>query len=417
MTVGLSLGADPRAGRRTYAWAAIAVSAWSAAVLWFAIAIVPLDIYWMSYYAADYAHGFVRRGLAGELAGLIPGHYFAVTLGLRWLSTAVYLLGLATVAAVVLVGRPRSGRQTMLAMLIPLLPFGVPFAAYSARPDLFGGAALALFASALVLTRSRAAAMAWCAVYGVAIAVLTLMHEAVGLQFALGAVLAIVVLGGALRTAQGRGALLAVLPGAGTAAVVAVFGRHDIASALCSTVPHHVLPNPFATITSPSTLGRFVIEGQPRQTDFHDWVCRNVMPSYDHGIVEAIRSVGHIGVVGLTMSFVFGAAAVGATVWGVSAVSGVPLHALVDVVRGRAAWVIAALALIVPVFLTGFDWTRWLTIVALDVGVVFILFAAGRPEIEQDPSRKTLRAFGILAIALALIPIGTVPGFGGPLMG
>jgi len=414
--VGLDLTATQNRRPLMYAGIAVAIAAWAVAVLWFAVKIVPLDVYWMSYYAADYTHGFVRRGLAGELVRVLPGHYFAATLGLRWLSTAVYLCGLATVAAVVLFGRPRSERRLIVAMLIPLLPFGVPFAAYSARPDLFGAAALALFSSALGFARSRPVAMAWCAAYGLAIAALTLVHEAVGVQFALGAVLAIVVLGGALKDASGLGALLAVTPGVCTTAAVAAFGRHDVATQLCASVPHHLVPNPFATVTSPTTLLRYVIGGQTRQTDYHDWVCRNVMPNYDNGITDAIRTVGHIGIVGLAMSLVFGAAAVLVTIWGLSNVSGVPLAAFLDALRGRMAWVAAGLVLIAPVFLTGYDWTRWLTIVAFDVGVVFALFASRRPEIGQDLTPKTLRLFISLAIVLALIPVGAVPGFGGPRM-
>jgi hypothetical protein len=44
-----------------------------------------------SYYAVDYSFGFVRRGLASELVGLVPGHYFEAALGLRRLSTETYL--------------------------------------------------------------------------------------------------------------------------------------------------------------------------------------------------------------------------------------------------------------------------------------------------------------------------------------
>lgn len=413
--VDLSLEADQRA-RHRYVGFAVAIAAWATAVLWFAIKVVPLDVYWMSYYTADYTHGFVRRGLAGELVGLVPGHYFTATLSLRWLSTAVYLCGLATVAGVVVFTGHPSERRLMVAMVTPLLPFGVPFAAFSARPDLFGGAALAVFSSALAFARSRAVATAWCASFGALIAVLTLVHEAIGLQFALGALLAIIVLGDALGTTRRRGMLLAVSPGVVTTAAVAAFGRHDLASRLCAAVPHHLVPNPFATVTSPATLMRYVIEGRPSQTDYHDWVCRNVMPNYDNGIADAIRTVGHIGILGLTVSLVFGAGAAAATVWGLSALSGVPLRAFVEALRGRMAWVTAGLLLVVPVFLTGFDWTRWLTIVAFDVAVVFLLFAARRPEIERDPTPKTLRLFTVLVIALALIPVGAVPGFGGPRM-
>lgn len=412
--VTLSAGTNHPARQRLYFGIAAAIAAWAAAVLWFAIKVVPLDVYWISYYSADYAHGFVRRGLAGELAGLVPGHYFAVTLSLRWLSTAAYLCGLATVAGVVLFGRQRSGRRLMVAVLIPLLPFGVPFAAFSARPDLFGGAALALFSSALAFTSSRAVAIWWCAGFGAAIGALTLVHEAIGLQFVLGAVLAIVVLGGALQTAQRLGMLLAVLPGVVTSAVVAAFGRHDVGSQLCARVPHHPMPNPLAGVTSASTLMDALIEGKPPQTDYHDWVCRNVMPSYDNGIVDAIRSVGHIGILGLAASFLFGVAAVAVTLYGLSAIAGVPLRAFVEALRGHTAWVVVGVLSIVPVFLTGFDWTRWLTVIGFDVAIVFLLFAARRPEIEQPPAPKTLRLFSVLAIAFALIPVGAVPGFGGP---
>lgn len=415
--VALGVEAKPRARHHLlYVGIGAAVAVWSAVVLWCAIKVVPLDVYWMSYYAADYGHGFVRRGLAGELVHSVPGHYFAASLGLRWLSTVAYLCGLAAVAGVVLFGRHRSERRLMVAMAIPLLPFGIPFAAFSARPDLFGAAALALFSSALAVTRTRAIAMGCCAAYGAAIAVLTLVHEANGLQFALGAVLAIIVLGGALEATQRRGALVAVAPGVIAAAVVAGLGRHDIASQLCAAVPHRLIPNPFATVTSPQTLTRFVVDGQSPRTDYHDWVCRNVLPNYDNGIWEAVRAVGHIGILGLTVSLLFGAGALAVTLWGVSAVSGVPLRGFVEALRSRMAWVIAGVVLVIPVFLTGYDWTRWLTIVAFDVATVFILFAARRPEIDQAPTPKTLRMFILLVIGFALIPVGAVPGFGGPRM-
>lgn len=416
--VNLIIKASRRGSARPllYVGIAVAIAMWSTAVLFFAIKIVPIDAYWMSYYAVDYTFGFVRRGLAGELVGLVPGHYFGAALGLRWLSTAIYLCALGLVAGVVLFGRRRSERRLMVAMLIPLLPFGIPFATYSARPDLFGAAALAVFAVALPLTRSRAVASAWCLAYGSVIAVLTLVHEAIGLQFALGAVLAIVVLGGTLGTARRRGVLLAVAPGVVTALVVAAFGRHDIAAQLCSAVPHHTMTNPFATITSLPTLVQYVFGAQQSQTDYHDWVCRNVMPIFDYGVLDAMRIVANIGMIGLTVSLVFGAAAFVATMYGISGVSGVPLRAFVDQLRGSIAWVVAGLLLIVPVFLTGFDWTRWLIIVAFDVAIVFMVFAARRPEIDRSPTSNQLRLFLFLVLVLALIPIGTVPGFGGPRM-
>src|SRR5215204_1981060 len=333
LSITTSRGARPL----LYVGIAVAIAMWSATVLFVAINVVPLDVYWTSYYAVDYTFGFVRRGLAGELAGPVPGHYFAAAIGLRWLSTAVYLCALALVVGVVMFGRHRSERRLMVAMLIPLLPFGIPFAAYSARPDLFGAAALAVFAIAMGFVRSRTAALGWCTGYGLIIAALTLVHEAIGLQFALGAVLAIVVLGGALGPSRRPGVLLAVAPGVVVALGVAAFGRHGIASQLCSALLHHTMPNPLASITSLPTLAQYVFGTQQSQTDYHDWVCRNVMPIYDYGIVDAIRIVAGIGIVGLTVSLVFGVAAFAATMYGLSGVSGVPLRAFVDTLRGKMA--------------------------------------------------------------------------------
>jgi hypothetical protein len=412
----LSITTGQRARPLFYVGVGVAIAMWSAVVLFVAINVVPLDVYWTSYYAVNYSFGFVRRGLAGELVRLVPGHYFTAALGLRWLSTAAYLCALALVLGVVLFGRRRSERRLMVAMLIPLLPFGIPFAVYSARPDLFGAAALAVFAVAMGFVRSRTAAMAWCVAYGLTIAALTLVHEAIGMQFGLGAVLAIVVLGAALGSARRRGVLLAVAPGVVASLGVAAFGRHGIASQLCSALPHHPMPNPLATITSLSTLAQYVFGSQRSQTDYHDWVCRNVMPIYDYGVEDAIRIVANIGLVGLTVSLLFGAVAFAVTMCGISGVSGVPLSAFVDQLRGGMAWVGAGLILIVPVFLTGFDWTRWLIIVSFDVAIVFIIFAARRPELDQSPTPKALRLFVFLVIAFALIPLGTVPGFGGPRM-
>ncbi|BAX93781.1 hypothetical protein [Mycobacterium shigaense] len=412
--VALDGKANGHAARLRYIGVGGAIAAWAVAVLWFAIKIIPLDAYWISYYTADYTHGFVRRGLAGELVGLVPGHCFGVALGLRWLTTIVYLGALATVTSVVLFSGHGSQRRVMVALLIPLLPFGVPFAVFSARSDLFGATALALFSSALVVTRSRAVAVGWCATFGAAIAALTLVHEAVGLQFALGAVLAILVMGGVPEGVRRLGILLAVLPGAVTTAVVAAFGRRDVAAQLCAAVPHHPVPNPLATVTSLPALAHLVIEDHPSQTDYHDWVCRNVTPGYDYGIADAIRTVGHVGIPGLAASLAFGVVAVAVTMYGLGAVSGVPLRALAEPLRGRLAWVTASLLLIIPVFLTGFDWTRWLTITGFDIAIVFVLFAARRAEIERPPSPRTFRLFVLLAIVFALIPVGAVPGFGGP---
>ena len=92
------------------------------------------------------------------------------------------------------------------------------------------------------------------------------------------------------------------------------------------------------------------------------------------------------------------------------------MRAFNDEFRNRIGWVVARLPLVVPVFMTGFDWTRWLIVVSFDVAIVYLVFAARRTEIEQPASPKSLRLFVCLVVVLALVTIVTVPGFGGARM-
>ena len=70
--------------------------------------------------------------------------------------------------------------------------------------------------------------------------------------------------------------------------------------------------------------------------------------------------------------------------------------------------------LILPVFLTGVDWIRWWVIIAYDLAIVFLLFASRRAEIDQAPTPRSVKVLTVLALVLALVPIGIIPGFGAP---
>ncbi|MEJ6537835.1 MAG: hypothetical protein QNL98_11470, partial [Mycobacterium sp.] len=142
------------AGKRGYAIAGLLLTLWATVLTGIALTVVP-DGYWFSYYSVDYTLGFVRRGLAGELVGLIPGdEYFSSLRVLRWLPTVLFVLSLAFVAWVVTVRSGRTERRHMMALLNPMLPLGFALALFSARPDLFGATALAGFAVALKSTDS-----------------------------------------------------------------------------------------------------------------------------------------------------------------------------------------------------------------------------------------------------------------------
>ncbi len=171
---------------------------WAAVLMTLAITVVP-DGYWYSYFVIDYSVGFIRRGLAGELLGLFgPEHYFLGLAVLRWIPTAAFVLGLAAVAWSVAVRSGRSQRRRLLALLIPVLPFGFAFGLFSARTDLLGGAALAVFAVVLTRVATARATVIASAVYGLALAVLSLIHEATPFLFGLGVLAALTVLAGHL---------------------------------------------------------------------------------------------------------------------------------------------------------------------------------------------------------------------------
>jgi hypothetical protein len=165
--------------RQRYRTVAGLLLLWLVVLLAVAILCEP-DIYWFSYFSVDYTVGFVRRGLAGEMLGLFPPDlYFMGLRTLRWLVSAVFIAGLLVVAWAVAVRSGRSERRLMLALLVPVLPFGFAFAVFSAHPDLFGGAALAVFAVVLASTNGDRPVVMASATYGVTTAVLTLVHEAI----------------------------------------------------------------------------------------------------------------------------------------------------------------------------------------------------------------------------------------------
>jgi hypothetical protein len=400
-----------RAGKRGYAIAGLLLVLWASALTLIAVTVVP-DGYWFSYYSVDYTLGFVRRGLAGELVDLVPGdEYFTSLRILRWFPTVVFVLGLAVVAWTVAVSSGRSERRLMMALLIPVLPFGFAFALFSARPDLFGASALAGFAVALKFSRTERSTLIACAVYGGITAVLTLTHEAIPFLFGLGALVSLTVLARQDRKKTLRlGAILAIGPGLVTALAVAVLGRRGLSSQFCELVPHGPMNHPLAGEPS---LGE-LLRGFRFNVDYHDWLCRNILPLYDQTFTDGARFVASIGVIALTASAAFGIALFAVSILAISHVSGVPFSRMRSLLRNRIVWVLIGFALIVPIFVTGVDWIRWWVMITFDVGIVFLLFASSEQESDLPPTRRTRIVFACGAILLAVLPVGIIPVFGAP---
>ncbi len=222
------------------------------------------NLQFFAYYAVDYSHGFVRRGLGGEILDLFPANlYFTGLLILRWLVPALFGVGIAAVAWTVAVRFGRSERLLMLALLTPILPLGFVHAVVLPTPDLVGESVLAVFAVVLASAKRDRSLLIASGTYGMTTAVLTLIHEAVPFLQALGAILAILVLAHGSVKMKRLSALLAVAPGLVVALTIALLRRRDVSSQ-CARLPHK------AFRWAPGQT----LSGERAYTDYHDWTCR-----------------------------------------------------------------------------------------------------------------------------------------------
>lgn len=395
--------------RRGYVAAAALLATWAVALLAIAVTVMP-DLYWYSYFAVDYSMGFIRRGLAGELLGLFgPENYFTGVRVLRWLPTAVFAAGLAAVACTVRPGR--SERRLLLALLVPVLPFGFAFGVFSARTDLLAATALAFFACVLTRLSGTRAVLFVSAVYGAITAMLTLIHEAAPFLFGLGTIAALAALAREIPRRSFRFAVaLAVGPSLLTGLAVAAFGRRGVSGQLCRLVPHGPANHPLA---GHPTIGE-LLRGFRYDIDYHDWICRAILPLFDQSVGDGLRFVGSIGIPALAASTAYGVGVLSITVLAISHTSGVPVSRFRSLLGRHRLELLFGALLLLPIFATGVDWIRWWVIAAFDLGVVFLLAASRQAEADRPATGRTVRVFAVFAALLALFPVGIIPGFGAP---
>ncbi|WP_241519328.1 hypothetical protein [Mycobacterium paraense] len=399
---------------RVYALTSVWVIAWVAAHMFFQRIVFSNDLWWLQYYVVNYESGFVRRGLGGELLRIFPrSHYFTAAYAVLWVSMAVWLIALAVLMWRIVSTGARSQRKTLLALVVPVLPFAFSYAVYSPHPELFGMAALLAFSVSLTAVSTPRARMILSALYGIAIAVLAFVHEAIPLAFALGAVLAIIVLSkDATRRSQRICAVLAVGPGILSTLSVAALSRRDLVAQLCAQVPHGMVENPWAVSTTPNRALDYMLGRVESRTDFHDFMCSRVIPIFEADTSGAVSMLIRWGFFPLLGAFLLGLVYFVGTAWTIRYFSGVPVRAFLHELRHNLTLPLLASALLVPVFVTAVDWTRWWILITCDVAMVYVLYAINRREIEQAPSRRNLLAFVCIVAALAVIPTGAANNVG-----
>lgn len=400
--------------RRSYPVVIGWLAMWAAIHLYFVAFVFSNAIFWLNYYVPNYKFGFVRRGLGGEIIAWFPDSlYFPAAYTVLWTSTFVWLIALALLMRHVLSVGARSDRRIMLTLAIPVLPFALSYALYSPHPELFGMAALLTYGLCLARYQTPHATVLISGTYGSVVAVLALAHEAIPLQLALGSVLAVVIVSNHATPAAKRiCTLLAVGPGLVSTMLVAALGHRNVSAKLCGQVPHGMVDNPWAATKTPGTAFDYLLGRIESKSDFHDWVCKNTLPILDFDAKAAVQLVMGYGMVRLLGSFILGLIFFLCTVWIIRYLSGVPLNAFLSVLRGHLMLVTLSSALLIPIFATGIDWTRWWIIISADVAIAYILYASSRPEIDQVPPRKTMTVFMWLVIVLAVLPLGAANNVG-----
>lgn len=404
--------ADKRA--RVYVLVSTWLVVWGIWHVYFVEAVFPNAILWLHYYAASYEFGFVRRGLGGELIRMLTGdHFFAGAYTVLWTSITVWLIALAVVVWLILSTGYRSERRIMLALLVPVLPFAFSYAIYNPHPELFGMTALVAFSIFLTRAHTSRTRVILSTLYGLTMAVLALIHEAIPLEFALGAVLAIIVLSKNATGATRRiCTALAIGPGTVSVLLLAVVGRRDIADQLCAHIPHGMVENPWAVATTPQRVLDYIFGRVESHADYHDWVCEHVTPWFNLDWITSAKLVAVVGFRALFGAFLLGLLFFVATTSMIRYVSAVPVRTFFAELRGNLALPVLASALLVPLFITAVDWTRWWVMITLDVAIVYILYAIDRPEIEQPPSRRNVQVFVCVVLVLAVIPTGSANNIG-----
>jgi hypothetical protein len=344
-----------------------------------------------SYYLVTYNHGFVRRGLLGEVLRLLFGTPTRAEVDV----TADLVVALAVGAVLVtceLLIRRRTTSSFAMAILLVASPFAIDFFIVDRRPDLIG--VVLLVALGVALVRLEEAGLPWLLGFGIAFAALVLVHEDVILiQVPWAMVLVAVATLRRGRTADGHGAAttrvlaerLGALVAPSVVAIIAVLA--------------YGLPS-----------GQKVARLEQDVSSFH--LSGNTVFTYlPESIHAAVRLVGAIPTDGKVRTLALGLVLVALQLgWVIAWVRPHLGRAFAE--SGHRALGVGLGALVaaatVVLFGTGFDWVRWFADCGtswLVVQAFVTLLAAPEHALSAPPARVHLSHWlPALAVYLALVP-------------
>ncbi len=354
--------------------------------------------YGRSLWYVSYEHGFVRRGLAGEvLRTLTDGRPTIATVDLVQNVVAVVTLA-AMVALVVVLARRRTVIAYAAAAALVVAPFAFDSVGGQRRPDLLAFlllAVVALWAGTRPVAPTRLALVA-----GALLAVCTLASEAAPLIVAPWLVLVVIATTRAHRGATARIAVPVALCIVPSAVVLLALSAHGAP--------------PMEQVRALELDAPNIIEGHG---SVFEYLGDTFRASFQRVIERANPELSIL--VGVLLVAILLAVFRGSLPY-VGSINSWLLRTRAE----RVVWVAATGGLTVMLFALGFDWLRWITVITFAAllalaAIVAIDGRARRPSPERDhwhrplPDQVTVSGRGILAAAAAtyLVVLPPLPNF------
>ena len=369
----LTAGAPPRSAiARSFALGPVAIRLLVLSLLGWQVAqssAVETSGFIQSYWFVNYSHGFVRRGLGGEL--------FGDHVRLAVIASALVPLA-ALVTSLELLVRRMTAPAVSMAVLLACSPFVVDELVLHRRPDQFGLAVLIAVGIACVYARRTLAPIL--AALGVTLAALVFIHEGALLFFGIFAVP--MIFATVDRTLSERARLSALVVGPAIAAALAVLT--------------------LGAVDAGTTVALANDSGMPGVT---------VFPFLDDSPLDSVHYLADQGLAAhLTQLTIGGVLVASQVLWIRQWVGTEWLDRFVSLPAIYRAGLAALVAVpVVFTFATGVDWMRWFSVFGTSALVAVSFAILARRDAPQPRVRISLVQ---IVAAFYLASLSPVPEIG-----